>query len=631
MKNTLLFFGFFLFGITLSNAQERQRYKELSKETLGYLNQAKDCWDNSQESCIPFYKKMVASAKKNKECVPCAEIELAKGFYNEYQADSSILHLKNVLRDSKNKKEQLKLELEKDAYGLLAGSFSLKGDNEKAIRYLIENSKRVDKLGDKEQSAYVKGNLGALYNNMQNYKDGIQLQKTAIKDLKAIGVSKNTAVFAGNITGAYIDSNQPDSALVWGKRTIKMAIEQKDVNSLTAGYYLTGASFEKKDTDSAFYYISKSLPLAKSTNNLLFLATGYNILGNIYSEKSKYQEAKENYIQSIEIYKSIGKPAGLYAPLKTLGIEAYSHKDYKTASKYMNEYIHFQDSVVSEDNRKLVHELNIKYETEKKEKLLVEQKLTIEKEQHQKRLILIIGALSVLTVMSVLLLYRKNQKISQEKNIREKENEILTAFINGEERERNRISQELHDGVASMIGVAKMNIETLPHLPEEKQKSQIQKVVQILENTHSDIRHIAHNLLPVTLEKEGLVKATEQFANEINQTGILKITIENRIEGALKLSSQKQLMLFRMIQELINNSIKHSQAQEAMVVFHKNNDTLIIEISDDGIGIDDKITQDSQGLYSIQQRMSSILGRFSFEPGKNGGIKSILELNTSKT
>lgn len=632
MKNKIFLIACFFLGTVLSIAQGRQRYKELSKETLSYLDQAKKCWETSEDSCIPFYKKMVASAKKNKECVPCAEIELAKGYYNEFEPDSSIFHSNNVLRDAKTKKERLRWELEQDAYNLLSGSFSYKGDTQKAIKYLMESGKRTEKLGNKEQIAIFKGNLGTYHNNMKNYDKGIQLQKAAVKELIAIGKPQKSAVFAGNIAGAYIDSDQGDSALVWGKKTIKMAIEQKDVSSLTAGYYLTGAAFGKTNIDSAFYYVNKSIPLAINTNNSLFLATGHNILGNIYAEKGEYLEAKKNYIQSIEIYKKIGKPIGIDSPLRTLGIEANRFKDYETASKYMSEYIEFQDSVVSEDNRKLVHELNAKYETEKKEKLLAEQKLIIEKQQNQKQLIVIIASFLILIASGIFIIYRRNQKIKQEKTIQEKENEVLTAFINGEERERNRISQELHDGVASMIGVAKMNMETLPHLPEEKQKAQIEKIMQILENTHSDIRHIAHNLLPITLEKEGLVKATEQFASEINETGILKIIITNTTDGALLLSTQKQLMLFRMIQELIHNSIKHSQAQKATISFTQKNDSLVIEITDDGIGFDGKVTRENQGLYSIQQRMSSILGRFSFERGDNDrGVRSVLELNTSKT
>jgi signal transduction histidine kinase len=629
MKNYILFIGF-LAGIFSTVAQEKERYKLLSKATMEYYDQAKYCWDNTEESCIPFYQKMLASAKKNKECIPCAEIELVKGYYNEFQTDSAIVHAENVLKAAKSKNGKLRLELEQDAYQLLAGNFVLKGDNQKAIKYLLESSKRVDELGDKIQIATVKGNLGTLYNNIGNYEKGIQFQKAAVTALKNAGDKKRIAIFASNIAGAYIDSNNPDSASVWGKRTIKLAVSVKDIASEAAGYYLTGASFEQTNQDSALYYVDKAIPLASAINNSNYLATSYNIKGNIYAEKAQYEEAKKYFLKSIAIYKSMGNPPGLYAPLKTLGIEANRFKDYETASKYMGEYITYQDSVVSEENRKLVHELNAKYEAEKKEKLLVAQKLQIEEEQSQKRLLISVGSLLFVMAVGTFLFYKRNQEIKNQKSIQEKENEVLSAFINGEERERIRISFELHDGVASMIGVAKMNLETLPHLPKEQQEQQIEKVLQILENTHTDIRHIAHNLLPVTLEQEGIIKATEQFAMELNDTGILKIIVTDHTENDLNISIQKQLMLFRIIQELINNTIKHSQAQIATIVFRQNNNILSIEISDDGIGFQGKITAESQGLYSIQQRMTSILGKFEFGQGQNSkGVKASLKLNLS--
>lgn len=614
-------------GIGFVNAQEKERFKLLSKETMQFYHQAKDCWDNSEDSCIPFYKKMLASAKKNKECVPCAEIELVLGFYNESETDSAVVHAQNVLKAARNQKGRLRLELEQDAYHLLAGSSILKGENQKAIKYLLESGKRVDQLGDKIQSASIKGNLGTIYNNIGNYKKGIEFQKAAVSELRAAGDKRRIAIFSSNIAGAYIDSDNADSARAWAKKTIKLATANKDVASEAAGYYLTAASFEKVNQDSALYYVNKSIPLAIATNNSNYLATSYNIKGNIYAEKSQYTEAKKYFLQSIEIYKSIGKPPGLYAPLKSLGLEANRFKDFETASKYMNEYITYQDSVVSEENRKLVHELNAKYEAEKKEKLLASQKLRIEKEQNQKNLIVIVGSLLFIMVVGMFLLYRRNQKIRNQKSIQEKENEVLTAFINGEERERNRISCELHDGVASMIGVAKINMETLPHLPQEKQEEQMKKVLQILENTHADIRHIAHNLLPITLEQEGLIKATEQFVNEINETGILNISIKNDVKSDFDISIQKQLMIFRMIQELINNSIKHSQGQRAEIHFSQSENRLLIDISDDGIGFKGPVNRESQGLYSIQQRMISLLGKFTFNHDENdNGFKARLEI-----
>src|SRR5690606_18127245 len=181
----------------------------------------------------------------------------------------------------------------------------------------------------------------------------------------------------------------------------------------------------------------------------------------------------------------------------------------------------------------------------------------------------------------------------------EKENAILNSFILGEERERARISHELHDSVAAMIGAAKMSLESIPHLPQQKQFEQLTKVERILERSHADIRHIAHNLLPTVLDKEGLIQATKHFISEINEAKLVNFSVIDNNSKAEEQSKQLQLMLFRIIQEFVNNIIKHSRAQNAEIIFNKFHKNLQIEIIDDGIGYDDKINQEHQGLYSI--------------------------------
>lgn len=202
----------------------------------------------------------------------------------------------------------------------------------------------------------------------------------------------------------------------------------------------------------------------------------------------------------------------------------------------------------------------------------------------------------------------------------------MNAFIRGEERERNRISHDLHDGVAAMIGAAKMTLESIPHLSEDKQMEQLSKVKSILENTHADVRHIAHNLLPTVLEKEGLIKATEQFASEVNETGLVRILVKDKGSNAHEISSQFQLMLFRIIQELVNNIIKHSQAQNAMITFGRNKKGLMIEVVDDGIGYNGDINTGNQGLYGISQRLKSIGGDFKIISKREKGTQAMVEV-----
>lgn len=601
-------------------------FKTLSEQTLKFYDDAQNCWENTEESCISFYQKMLASAKKRKECIPCAEIELARGYYFELQYDSSIIRLNNVLKNSKTQNKRLQLELENDAYNLLAANYSNSGDDQKAINYLMKCAKVIDQLGHKDKAALLKVNLGVLYSRMDNYEKGIQYQKEAYYELKKLGILKQNAIIANNIASFYTNLDKADSTLKWSNLALKLAIEQKDIASEISAYYLKASAFEGIDLDSGKYYIEKSIELAQQKNDNKLLATAYNIRGNIYSELSNYPEAKTSYLKSIQFYKEMGNHPDVYAPLKMLGLEAAKYNDYEIASRYLSQYVEFKDSLVSEENRQLVHELNTKYETEKKEKQIAEQELKIQKQRTNLLYAILGGSLLISILGGIYLFNRKAQKIKLKQLQQEKENAILNSFIQGEERERNRISHELHDGVAAMIGAAKMGLETIPHLPPEKQTEQLLKIKNILENTHADVRHIAHNLLPVVLEKEGIIKATEHFAREINETKLLKVSVLNENSKAGELPQQLQLMLFRVIQELVNNIIKHSQAENAVIKFSRNENGLQIEVSDDGIGYEGEIASDNQGLYSIGQRLKSIGGNFKFIRKTDRGMQAVAEV-----
>src|SRR5690606_2317999 len=161
-----------------------------------------------------------------------------------------------------------------------------------------------------------------------------------------------------------------------------------------------------------------------------------------------------------------------------------------------------------------------------------EQELKIQKQKSSLLLTVLGGALLISVLGGVFVYHRKKQELKLKQIQQEKENAILNSFILGEERERGRISHELHDGVAAMIGAAKMSLESIPHLPKEKQMQQLSKVQGILEHSHADIRHIAHNLLPTVLEKEGLIEATEQFISEINDTKLVYISVTDKKSNA---------------------------------------------------------------------------------------------------
>jgi len=606
--------------------KNKVHFKTLSVETLKFYDKAQDCWNNTEESCIPFYKKMVASARQKKECIPCAEIELARGYFFENEFDKSIKVLNSFFKEVIPLDEKLKTELELDAYNILALDYGSKNDYQAALHYFLECGKRIDKLGKKEQSALLKVNMGRIYSDMGNYEKSIEMRKEALYELKKLNISRQTAIIASGIAAAYNNNNQMDSAIIWSKYALTLAKEQQDIKSEISGYYVLAASLEKTKPDSAMLFAEKAIHLSKKNNSKFSLSEALGVKGNLLTAQKKYNEAEKVYLEAIALERKNGIRNNLLLFYEKLGKTAYLNKNYPLSAEYLFKAKNLDDSIISKENRELVHEFNTKYETEKKEKQIAEQQLKIQKQQSNLLYAILGGALFVSILGGIFIYNRKAQKLKLKQVQQEKENAILNSFILGEERERNRISHELHDGVAAMIGAAKMSLEAIPHLPQEKQMEQLSKVQDILANSHADIRHIAHNLLPSVLEKEGLVKATEQFATEINNMNLLHIQVMDLESNAKILSEQLQLLIFRVIQELVNNIIKHSQAKNATIIFSQNNKGLSIEITDDGIGYDGTANKENQGLYSVSQRLKSIGGNFKISRNSTGGTQAKVEL-----
>lgn len=617
---------YFCFAITLP-IKAQIHIQDMSDQTKQFFFDAKDCWENTEETCIPFYKKFVASAKAKNECVPCAEIELARGYYLENQIDSSFTHLNNVLKNTPKLKDTLQLRIELDSYNLLGAIYTQKGKQEKAIESYIACGERINKLNLKEHAALLNVNLGLLYLNMDDFDKATSLFKSALKTLDELKITRQTAIINRNLALSYLGNEQIDSMLQILPKTLKLAKEQKSINSEIGVYSLYAEAYETKYPDSAVYYANKAIKLAEINNRPNEKAGALFSKANVLNNQEKYKQAKPLYISSIDLYKNTNRKSVIRRIYRALGKAAHYNSDYETASTYLNLYVQVNDSIVGEKTQKIVRELNTKYDTEKKERQLAEQQLEIQQQKNKKQTAIFIGLLTAILALVAYIIIRKNHKSKLEQIHQEKENAILNSFIKGEERERNRISHELHDGVAATIGAVKMGLESLPHLSEEKQKVQLNKLSQILENTHADVRHMAHNLLPVTLEKEGLLKATQQFAEEINQTHLINISVIDKNSNVNSLPKQTQLMLFRIIQELVNNIIKHSQAQEANITFKTQANKLEINVSDNGIGYQENNKTKGQGLFSINQRLKAIGGNFKIVKKQNNqGTQAIAKL-----
>ena len=213
----------------------------------------------------------------------------------------------------------------------------------------------------------------------------------------------------------------------------------------------------------------------------------------------------------------------------------------------------------------------------------------------------------------------------------ELERKVLSAVIQTEERERERFSKDMHDGLGPMLSTVKLYVGELAdaHTSEEEKASYIKQVNEIIDEAVSSTREISNNLMPRVIHEYGVVKAIQAFCNKINLTNRIKIEF-NSVGVDQTMDKNIQLILFRVISELINNTIKHAKATLISINIEANEGKIRVEFKDNGIGFNtEKIMSDKKtgiGLKSIISRIKSINGRCQFSSEEGQGFKIIIEI-----
>jgi signal transduction histidine kinase len=205
------------------------------------------------------------------------------------------------------------------------------------------------------------------------------------------------------------------------------------------------------------------------------------------------------------------------------------------------------------------------------------------------------------------------------------------AIIEAEEKERTRIARELHDGIGQQLSAAKLNISGLQaslNTNNNEEKVMIQNAIDLIDESVKEVRVVSHSMMPNALIKSGLVSAVREFINKISSSGSLRINLE--IVGLTdRLEQTVETVLFRVLQELVNNIIKHAQATEVSIQLIRHETELTILIEDNGVGFNvDKVLdkEGGIGLKNIQSRVAFLNGQVFFDSHVDKGTTVTIEI-----
>lgn len=524
----------------------------------------------------------------------------------------------------------LQLNYDESWRGLKAKFYNIKGNVAglkkniyQSIDYYLQAEKIYESVGDTAALAGIYSNIANSYFSLKDYPSAHQYATEAYGLLPSVKESN----IVSNIIITYalslnkIGKNRDALPIVRKADSLADATQNKMVK-ITATIGLAEVYKSEQLFDSAIIYYNKCIALSKELGIKHFELMSQMGLLSLYEEQGKVDKviqlteptiAIANQLQNIDVLHTVKRISG-----KAFGREG----QYQKAFQLLDASYALYDSVAGVENQKNINELLVKYDAEKKEKEILNQNLKLAKQESQLRRtqIIILALVLVLAILAVIYFYVR--KLNRERLMRfeiEKQKKIGDAYIHGEQKERTRLAFEIHDGIASMLTGISYKLRA-----EDANKDE---VLSLLSGLHEDTRRISHSLMPIDFEQKNLVEVVNNLCERMSTKEIEILFFSDCI--TIELDKQKSLLLYRLIQELINNALKYAHCKSVFVRI-KCNEKLGVEISveDDGQGISAHLAQ--TGLRSIKERVKSLTATMHIESKPNEGTTIKINVDYEK-
>ncbi|MBK6984906.1 MAG: sensor histidine kinase [Bacteroidetes bacterium] len=602
---------------------------------------------SDMNKALEFANKELELATKTKREADIAQSESDIGsIYNRKSSfDTALIHYNKALSIREKLKQDVKVA---GIYTNIATVLMRQSKFEEALAINFKSLKIFEKVGDEVKQAISLGNIGNLYYELEQNKPAEQFYRKSLalarktNHLMTIG---NDLVNIGGLKFEYgvqfdklVNAQELDSALIYFSEAETVLTTINATYNLAAVYNNIGRIYTiKQNHKKALDYYEKALKAREILEDKYGIGLSYINLAETERLLGNNTKCIDYLIKASDIFLSLKNYLNLKQAYAKLA-EAYElKKDYPASLKYYQLLRVIKDSIYNEDNAKQMAEMQTKYDVEKKDLELAKNKAEIETKEKQayiKNIIIIaIVVLMLLVAITGFLFYRKKQieqqakldaEIASQKEIRTK------AILEAEEKERRRIAQDLHDGVGQLLSAAKLNLSNLDSkitTQTEEQKLAMQNALSLVDDSVKEVRAVSHNMMPNTLIKLGLASAVREFITKLGNAPTLKVDLE--IVGLdTRLDNQVETVLYRVIQEIVNNIIKHAKASQISMQLIRHETELNIMIEDNGVGFDTNQLDDFEGigLKGIQTRIEFLNGSVHFDSSIGRGTTVIIDI-----
>ena len=564
--------------------------------------------------------------------------------------------------------------LSAETYNQLGRFYFFTSKLDSATQQFQEAISILKKTEDDKRIAIINISLGAIQLRQGKFNETVETLTESAKYFEATKDSLNASKCYSNIATAFAELEIFPQAISYSEKALGIFRNLKQTQfelitlpNLATMYYKNG------DTIKSISYNAEAEALAKQINNIRSLSLIYNNLGEIYLD-SNLDKAEDYLKQTLALKNELNLQDGVEYAQNNLGVIALKKQNYPKAIPYLEtastklkgkmlatnyenlkdaykasgqtskalEYAEksqqLKDSVLNAENQKAFVEIEAKYEAEKKELEILNLKnanleTDIKRRKNRNFLIGALGLLGATLIIGFLMLKnsRRKRTIAEQRQALEsekvetllKDQELigLDAMLEGQEKERQKIAQDIHDNLGGKLSTLKLYLEDI----ENSNPEAFNKINPLLEDTYDDVRNIAHDKQSSALIDKGLIPAVQLVANRIK--GSKKLDIEvNNIDFHSRIQNFKELQLFRIIQELLTNTIKHAKAKQVNIQFSEDDNQLNLVYEDDGKGFNANTTKRGLGLQNIAHRVEKVGGRFSLDTSKGNGTTVIVNV-----
>ncbi len=568
-------------------------------------------------AALSVAKRQSTLADRNKDIAGKGDAESRMGYiyYNQGKNDSSLFFFNRALAILKDHPDKMK---EIEIMNNVANIFRVTAKYDTAMVIYTNLLKYYESTNNIEKQGKVLGNIGSLYYTAGNQEKAKEYTLHSLEIQRKTKDKRGTAVSLVNLSVFALNKGDYKEGIKFGDEAINI-LKDIDKNYYAAAlirvgycYYMTG------NKDKAIEYTHTAVNIYKENKNARGMMEAYRQEGDYLIESKRYSEAMALGKEALQVADTSNRldMRLLYDMLKRSAIWLNLPEE---ALLYSQEQINMKEADLNQEWASKIAETDAKYNTEKKEL-----EISVLKAKKKINNILILSLLAILAVgaSAGYFIYKsqKQRQLLATQRIKELEQEkqitATQSLLEGETTERARLSKDLHDGLGGLLSVVKLKMTSMKGnmtIPEENVAS-FNSAIDLLDTSIKELRRVAHNLMPESLMKYGLNTALYDFCSSTDKVNYHFFGEDRRPD------EKTEIAAYRIVNEIVNNALRHSEAKEISVQLIIDESRLHITVEDNGKGFNPEVAEagGGNGLKNIRQRVTALNGNLeiSSSPGK---------------